>query len=243
MSIRSVRQIFPHPNNIERVILALDDGYPLVLSRFDAQGIHQFDVVEVSGPNAEIDYIMSYGNFAQPMAEVVAAAALSQPRRLGCTLSAAFSGLQHKQMFGDLHGDNYKHTDNEHIDATSIVITEADKWVAFAGSKEEGMCCFDIRGNLIRPRSGEYQIWTRLSILDNFYTFCGILHRPSDGGASSFEIHCIWNRILCEPVGPPDDRRIAYYINIPFAKRASLPPARNGEKILIRVDNHTPIIN
>lgn len=242
MSLRSVLHRFPHPTNPNLVILALDDGYPIVLTRFNAIGIHIFDIVRVSGPVKEIEGVKSYGDFAEPI-EFNPGNILSKSRDLGCSLSAAFSGKQFTEMTGiSITKADFVQQKDALIDATLVVIGPEEEWVAFAGSKAE-MFCFDSSDNLIRPRIGEHRIWSRLSILDNLYTFCGILRRSNDGGPSSFEIHCIWNRILCEPVGPPFDRRVADFLGIPFARKVDIPRDLKGDgKIMVRVDNHTPLL-
>lgn len=240
MSIRNVSRKYPHPFDEDLCILVMDDGYPLVLKNTDAVGIDRFSAVHVTGPTRRIGGITSYGDIAQPLLGHREEIRCSPNRRLERTLSEAFCGLEHTQMAG-IPADVVPSSSGTCIEATRIQIGENDKWVAFFGNRDE-FCCFDSQGTLIKPRPGEYSIWSKFLLLDNYYTFCGVLHRPEDGGPSSFVLHCIWNRTLREPVGPPLDRRIARHIGVPFGPSVPVPDKIGDRSIMVRVDNQTPLL-
>lgn len=236
ISIRNVIKKYPHPNNENFCILVLDDGYPLILPSLD--NISPGSMIQVSGPIIDVNGITSYGDFAQPVTETCC----SCPRLLKHSLSAGFSGLEHSQMAGLPASTLLTTFDETEIDATRIEINDPeDKWVAFFNSGSV-VVCYDKSGNLVSHIPGEYPIWSKFINLGSYYTFCGVLHRPIDGSASSFVIHCIWNRVLCEPVGPPIDRKIAAFINVPFSPKIEIPKVIGDRTIMVRVDNHTPCL-
>lgn len=240
MSIRSVVELFEHPIDTSFVVLALDDGYPLVLPHLQAMLIHEGSMVLVTGPIADIEGIKSYGNYAQPLIDrpdLMCSAA----RSLGASLSSAFCGHQYDESTGALYTPGDYWPRGESLDATNITLGLHDTWVVFTATRS-GVYCFDLDGAEIMPTRGEYKIWSRMSTLDGYYTFCGILNR-TPGKRTTFELHCIWNRIIRKPVGPPADRRIADFIDIPFAHSVPGPWLDTPRHdLMVRIDSHTPLI-
>jgi hypothetical protein len=240
MSIRSIVERFEHPFNPSLVVLALDDGYPLVITHAQAGEMRAGSMVLVTGPVVDISDIKSYGNYAQLLVDRPSLMC-SPSRDLGASLSSAFCGHQYDEASGTL----YKPTDawpwGQNTDATNITLGPHDTWVVFTAARG-GVYCFALDGEEIMPTRSEYKIWSRIMTLDNYYTFCGVLNR-TPGKKSSFELHCIWNRIIRKPVGPPTDRRMGEFLGIPFA--ASVPGPwldANKYELMVRVDAHTPLI-